>query len=281
VSETNDHPVDRFAPLAAGLLRLDPPPRRLSPLRRIRIIDAGVPGRPTPRRVLLAAIALALAAAVLAPDLVYARRPVVEAELISTAPAALPRALDAAAGVIPAALTGYTATFRLPTDDVRTGPVSPDEHRDLVEGRSTLDVHVMGTRGEQGRPVSGLFQTTRVATAGLLVLLAALAALGALAGLRRGWWMGRLARHGVAVVGRVTEARTERLVRGGRPDGRRNDLYYDFRADGQIREGVVTGFYRRNHVPFEVNGPVRILYQADAPTRSLPADLLPLAAPRG
>lgn len=277
MNESREHPVDRYTPLAAGLLRLDPPPRRLSGLRRLQIVDAGVQGRPTPRRVSLAILAFALASTVLAPDWLYSQHPVVEAELISPSLQDLPAPLGGLNGVLPEGTAGHAAIFRLPSGDVRSGPISGDEYRELLAGRTTLDVHVMGSRGEHGRPVSGLFQILRLASAGLLAFFGVLAGLAALASLRRGWWMVRLARHGVAVVGRINEAKSQRLVRGDRPDGRRYDLYYDFRADGQVREGVVAGFFRRTHVPFPVDGPVRILYLPDAPHRSIPADLLPLA----
>ncbi len=270
-----DHPVDRYAPLTAGLVRLEPPPRRVGPLLALRLIDADVPGRPLIRRATLTLFAATLGLAVLAPDLFYARQPVVAAAVISAERWELPGPLAAASEALPFDPLGHVATFRLPSGDVATGPVSADEYRLLEEGAATLDVHLLGGAGRRGRPASGLFPIPRIAIAACLGLLTLLTGVGTLVRLRRGLWMARLARAGVGVVGRPTEIKSQRLMRGEEPVGWRYDLYYDFRATDGVREGVIHGFYSDRHVPFVADRPLKILYMPGRPERSLPLDLLP------
>jgi hypothetical protein len=275
LSDPGDHPVDRYAALATGLVRVDPPPRRVGPLQALRLVDADVPGRPLIRRITLALLAAILAFAVVAPDLYYARQPVVRADVVSSAPRDLPGPLAGVVDVLPPALVGHVATFRLPSGDVVAGPISEQEFLSIRDGAPSLEVYVMEDSGRHGRPVSGLFPIPRLVAAAALGLVALSLGLAALARLRRGWWMARLARSGIGVVGRPTEVKSQRLLRGEQPVGWRYDLFYDFRAAGGIREGVIRGFCSDRHVPFAADRPLRILYLPRKPERSLPLDLLP------
>ncbi len=270
-----DHPVDQYAPLTAGLVRLDPPPRRVGPLLALSLVDADVPGRPLIRRASLALLAAILAAAVLAPDLYYARQPVVSADVVASSPRELPGPLSGVVDMLPPAVVGHVATFRLASGDVVTGPISEEEFLSIQQGAASLDAFAMGDGGRHGRPVSGLFAIPRLVAAAALGLVALAMGLAALLRLRHGWWMARLARSGVGVVGRPTEVKSQRLLRGEQPEGWRYELFYDFRAGEGVCEGVLRGFYSDRHVPFVAGQPVRILYLPNKPERSLPLDLLP------
>ena len=242
----------------------------------LRILDTGVAGRPLLRYLALATVSGLLAVGVATPEIVFGRQPTVEAQLIAVAPRGLPEPLDVAFERLPPAVRGYTASFRLPSGEALRGPVSAAEYRLLRAGAKSLDVHVIGAPLSRARPASGVFGPIRLALAGLFAASCLAYGVAALVRIRRVWWMASLARHGVAVVGRLTEVNRRRLVRGERPTGELYELFYDFRADGTVREGSVSGFYSARHLPFEVKRPVRVLCSPRPNGRSIPLDLLPL-----
>lgn len=266
-----------FQEAAAGPARFDAPPRRVWFWKVPSILDAGLHGRPILRRGAIALVGLLLAAAVLAPDLVYGQFPTYELTVVDAAPRSLPGFASAVAEVLPEGLLGYSATYRLPAGGVRSGPISADEYARVSAGETTMPVHVSGGDFPRGLPASGRFERVRLAAAGICLAFGLGFGLLVLIGIRRRWWMVRLARKGTEVVGRVTEVRAQRLVHKDEPVAWVYDVYYEYPKDSSRRQDSVTGFLIDFHLPWKVDDPIRLLQLQDKRPISIPCDLLPTA----
>ncbi len=263
----------------AGMKRLDPPPRRLTTAQLIRLVQAGVPGRPLTRRLLLSFAAALLAAFVVLPDWIYSWYPTYEMDVIGTAPRSVPGPVEPLAQLLPSSVLGYVASFRLPSGSVEDGPISTSEFQQIQAGETSIAVHMTGAGATRGRPTSGLMGNGRLGVAGVCALVAVIQGLMAILVLQKRWWVVKLAKRGVETVGRVTEMHSDRLVRKDRPVGRVYTLYYVFgSASATTVEGAVSQFHTTQYHPFSVDRPLRVLYLNSPPFRSMPADFLPLGA---
>lgn len=261
----------------AGMKRLDPPPRRLTTAQLIRLVQAGVPGRPLTRRLLLTVAAAFLAFFVVLPDWIYSWYPTYEMDVIGTGPRSVPGPVEPLADLLPPSVLGYVASFRLPSGAVEDGPISTAEFDQIQAGMTSIAVHMTGAGATRGRPASGLLGMGRLGAAGLCVLVAVFQGLMAASVLQKRWWVVKLAKRGVETVGRVTEMHSDRLVRKDRPVGRVYTLYYVFGAPSATTvEGTVSQFHTTQYHPFSVDRPLRVLYMNSPPFRSMPADFLPL-----
>jgi len=243
----------------------------------LSILEAGTPGRPIVRRLILVAVTAALALLVVLPDWVYSWHPTYELDAISVAPRTSP--VDAIAALVPGLPRTFMAAYRVPSGEVQEGPVSGTVAEAVQAGNPTIVVHMTGGTTARARPASGLFSVGRLVVAGLLALIALVCGVGVIRRVVDRWWMVRVAKRGVETVGRVTEMHSDRLVRGQRPVGWIYTLYYVFgAATATTVEGAVKEFHTRRYLPFDSNRPLRLLYLDKPPFRSIPADLLPFIA---
>ena len=263
----------------AGMKRLDPPPRRLTTAQLIRLVQAGIPGRPLTRRLLLALAAALLASLVLLPDWIYSWYPTYEMTVIGVSERPVPGPLEPLAGVLPASVRGYVVSFRLPSGAVEERSISNSEYAEIQAGKTSIAVHMTGAGATRGRPATGLMGAGRLGVAALCGIVAFAQGLLALLLLQKRWWVVRLAKRGVETVGRVTEMHSDRLVRKDRPVGRVYTLYYVFGSSNATTvEGTVSQFHTTQYHPFSVDRPLRVLYMNSPPFKSMPADFLPFGA---
>ena len=268
---------NRMEAAQAGMRRLEPPPRRLTTAQLIRLAQAGIPGRPLTRRVLLALVAAILASLVFLPDWVYSWYPSYEMTVLGANPRSVPALVDPIANLLPDSVRGYVAAFRLPSGAVEEGPISAREYAAIKGGQATVAVHMTGAGAIRGRPATGLMGPGRLGVTGVCALVALAQGFLALWWLQKRWWVVKLAKKGVETVGRVTEMHSDRLVRKDQPVGRVYTLYYVFgAASATTVEGTVSKFQTTQYHPFSVDRPLRVLYMNSPPFRSMPADLLPL-----
>lgn len=260
----------------AGMKRLEPPPRRLTTAQLIRLVQAGIPGRPLTRRLLLSLAAALLASLVLLPDWIYSWYPTYEMTVIGAGERPVPGPVEPLAKILPASARGYVASFRLPSGAVEERPISNAEYGEIQEGKTRIAVHMTGAGATRGRPETGLLGAGRLGVAALCGIVAFVQGLLALILLKKRWWVIRLARRGVETVGRVTEMHSDRLVRKDRPVGRVYTLYYVFGSSSATTvEGTVAQFHTTQYHPFSVDRPLRVLYMTTPPFKSMPADFLP------
>jgi hypothetical protein len=263
----------------AGLKWLDPPPRRLTTAQLIRLVQAGIPGRPLTRRLLLAVAAAILASLVLLPDWIYSWYPTYEMTVIGASERPVPGPIEPLVEMLPDSVRGYVASFRLPSGSVEERPISNAEYDEIQAGKTSIAVHMTGAGATRGRPTTGLLGGGRLVVAALAGIVALVQGLLALALLQKRWWVIRLARRGVETVGRVTEMHSDRLVRKDRPVGRVYTLYYVFGSSSATTvEGTVAQFHTTQYHPFSVDRPLRVLYMSTPPFKSMPADFLPIGA---
>lgn len=261
---------------AAGLRRLEPPPRRMTTPQVLKLLEAGTPGRPIARRLLLSGIALLLGLMVLLPDWVYSWYPTYELPVIDvTLRTSL---VDAVIDLVPFTPRAFVATYRVPSGEVQEGAISSAEYDAIRAGDPSIVVHMTAGSRNRARPASGLFGFGRLAFAGFFVLFALMCGVGALRRIVNLWWRVRVAKRGIETVGRVTEMHSDRLVRGQQPVGWIYTLYYVFgAATATTVEGAVKDFHSSRYLPFDADRPLRLLYTDKPPFRSFPADLLPLS----
>ncbi len=263
----------------AGMKRLDPPPRRLTTAQLIRLVQAGIPGRPLTRRLALALAATILASLVLLPDWIYSWYPTYEMTVIGASERPVPGPIEPLVEMLPGSVRGYVASFRLPSGSVEERPISNAEYDEIQAGKTAIAVHMTGAGATRGRPATGLLGTARLGVAALAGIVALVQGLLALILLQKRWWVVRLARRGVETVGRVTEMHSDRLVRKDRPVGRVYTLYYVFGSSSATTvEGTVAQFHTTQYHPFSVDRPLRVLYMSTPPFKSMPADFLPIGA---